>query len=121
MDVLLRTHAIITCRDRTFSIVFAVNTSIASSCRLYDPDSQLFLAWNDTYNYGLKPTRMPSLIYREILSQRRGNSLADLRPLCEREKRCGDGNFIRKVMREYYPQIDVWRCDPDTGVATVLA
>lgn len=32
-------------RDRTFSIVMAVNRTIASRCNLYDPDSQIFLAF----------------------------------------------------------------------------
>lgn len=64
---------------------------------------------------------MPSIIYRELLSNRRGKTLADLRPLCEAAGKCGDGEFIRGVMQEFYPQLDVWRCDPDTGVPVVLA
>ena len=54
-------------RDRTYSIVFAVELGIAQACALYDPDSQMFLGWKDLYHFGLDPTRMPSIVYRELL------------------------------------------------------
>ena len=98
-----------------------MDPSIAQACQLYDPNSQLFLAFSDTYNYGLLPTRMPSIIYRELLSNKKGQSLADLRKACLPAEACGDGDFIRGVIGNTYPQIDVWSCDTTTGVASVLA
>lgn len=120
-------------RDRTYSIVFAVDRGIAQACTLYDPDSQMFLGWRDSYHFGLKPTRMPSIVYRELLPTEpaeggRGHSLLDVRRECLARAgddgapdACADGNVLREVMGDAYPRIDVWRCDPDTGVATVLA
>jgi len=64
---------------------------------------------------------MPSIIYREVLSNSKGQSLADLRKACLPEEACDDGDFIRHVMGPTYPQIDVWTCDIDTGIATRLA
>ena len=116
--------------DRTYSIAFAVDPAIARACGLYDPDAQLFLAWRDTYHYGLEPTRMPAVVYRELLPTLpeeggRGHSLVDVERACTAPGRpkeaCGDGNVIREVMGDTYPRIDVWSCDPETGVATVLA
>lgn len=111
--------------DRTYSIVFAIDPSIPRRCGLYDPDSQLFLAWADAYHYGLEPTRMPSIIYRELLPSRhdgQGKSLMDVERACAPDREtCGDGNLLRAVMKETYPQIDVWTCDPETGKVTVLA
>lgn len=125
-------------RDRTYSIIFAINRGVAQSCRLYDPDSQLFLGWEDSYHFGLEPTRMPSIVYRELLPTEpaeggwHGHSLIDVRMEClaraggkdgggDSPDACADGNVLREVMGDAYPRIDVWRCDPDTGVATVLA
>ena len=113
--------------DRTYSIVFALDAGIAQACQLYDPDTQLFLAWNDAYHYGLAPTRMPSIVYRELLPAQgpggQGKTLLDVEHACRAAGKdaCGDGSFIRNVMRETYPQIDLWECDPETGKATVLA
>jgi hypothetical protein len=118
--VTLSPPAVFSPRDRTYSIVFAVNESIARACGLYDPDFQMFLAFNDTYNYGLLPTRMPSLIYREVLGSG-DRSLVRVREACTAANRCHDGNFIRDVMGDTYPQLDVWQCDPETGQVTVLA
>ena len=106
--------------------MFATDQAIPSACNLYDPQSQLFLAWKDTYNSGLEPTRMPSIVYRELLPTLKseggnGKSLADVHVACAPMEACGDGNLIRNVMQETYPQIDVWSCDPETGIARVLA
>ena len=123
---LLTTSLYLLYRDRTYSIVFAVDQSIPSACKLYDPNSQLFLGWKDSYNYGLEPTRMPSIVYRELLPTMKeeggnGKSLADVQNACVPAGACGDGDLIRNIMQETYPQIDVWSCDPKTGVATYLA
>lgn len=117
-------------RDRTYSIVAAVEPAIAQACGLYDPDSQMFLGWKDSYHFGLEPTRMPSIVYRELLPTApadggHGQSLLDVRRECTARgagpDACADGNVLRAVMGDTYPRIDVWRCDPETGLATVLA
>ena len=64
---------------------------------------------------------MPGLIYRELVSSHHGHSVADVRKACLPAKACDDGNFIRGVMGENFPQIDVWECDVETGVVTFLA
>jgi len=94
----------------------------------------MFLGWKDSYHYGLNPTRMPSIVYRELLPTEpaeggRGQSLLDVKRVCTARAgatqgpadACADGNVLREVMGDSYPQIDVWSCDPETGVATVLA
>lgn len=106
--------------------MFAIDPAIPAACKIYDPTSQMFLAWNDTYNFGLEPTRMPSIIYRELLPRLKseggsGKSLADVHDACAPIEACGDGNLIRNIMQETYPQIDIWSCDPETGIATLLA
>lgn len=119
-------------RDRTYSIVFAVEPSIAQACGLYDPDSQMFLGWKDAYHSGLNPTRMPSIVYRELLPTEaadggRGHSLLDVKRECTARSgggppdACADGNVLHEVMGDTYPRIDVWSCDPETGVAALLA
>jgi hypothetical protein len=111
--------------DRTYSIVFSRDPSVAKSCELYDPDSQLWLGWNDAYHYGLAPTRMPSIVYRELLpTPAAGNrSLVEVERACRGagEGMCGDGEFLRSRMGETYPRVDVFDCDPSTGIATRLA
>lgn len=110
---------------RTYSIAFSIDANVAQACNLYDADTQLFLGWNDAYHYGLGPTRMPSIVYRELLPTPAagGKSLKEVDKACRAggKRTCGDGNFLRSVMGEVYPRIDVFECDPTTGVATLLA
>ncbi|GAB5030631.1 Hypothetical protein NocV09_00302970 [Nannochloropsis oceanica] len=111
--------------DRTYSIIFSIDQKVALACNLYDADTQLFLAWDDAYDYGLGPTRMPSIVYRELLPTPAagGRSLKDVDKACHAVEKtaCGDGSFIRGVMGDIYPRIDVFECDPTTGIATLLA
>ena len=106
------------CRDRSYSIVMAMNRTMAEKCKLFDSSSQLLLNW---YDPELHPSRVPSVIYREILPNGNGKSVQEMKEKCMPQQKCDDGNFIRSVMQDYYPTIDVFRCNPETGIAEHVA
>lgn len=64
-------------------------------------------------------------IYADLLKcmYRSGKTMADVKKVCERKwgpNSCWNNTYVKSIMQEYYPDVEVWTCDTKTGVATQL-
>ena len=107
-----------------YRLIFSMDESIPKACNMYHADKEMFLPWI-TPEY--EDNFIPSIIAREILSARQitgkvGRTMKDLFYATENnEVLRNNSDFMYNLMGDYYPLIEIWRCNVTSGHATLLA
>jgi hypothetical protein len=106
-----------------YSIVMALNTTVPWRCGHYDPEREMFLAFQNPEADGV--TTLAVLI-RQLVSARTavgtvGQTFEDAYVASANDTALRvKAPFLKGTLGEYYPEIEVWKCDATTGVATYL-
>lgn len=74
-------------------------------------------------------TSVPHITYRDILSAvdtvpRKGRTATDVARTCIAQEGawndCNNFHYVSHVMQDYYPMVEIWKCDRTTGKAEML-
>jgi len=108
--------------DRQYDIIGSENIELAKACNLIDEETQMFLPFQRN---GINSPEVPSIFYRELiatstLNNEAAQSVADVKRACADNELCRDPEYSRNIMGEYYPEIEIFKCDAKTGVATKI-
>merc|ERR1719498_24091 len=108
--------------DRNYDIIASENIELAKACNMIDEEKQMFLPFDRA---GINKPEVPSIFYRELIATSTltgvpAHSVADVKRACANNELCRDPNYLKDLMGQYYPEIEIYKCDTRTGFASKI-